>query len=325
MSKRSVLTHVTPLPASITRDAAVRVLHNHGGMIKLNPLVQDYVPTAAHAGASKEEAQYMEWYEITDEIVYIPGTPMKGEIKYKAGFYNLPNGLQTMSFAPGGVQLSGKWTVGGNMPDEPREPVEIGVDKPREGLYLKEEVVLKCSIFLSSFVKKNLKKAHPQIHAVLVKRLLEAVGDDRTHVEKPGTPMSWQSDSALSVQNSHEVFPSPRQSQSNGYGAPAAGYANQQRTGTNCSCTGGKHAIACPYYSRTYQPPSIEDPNGRQASNAQAQGLGRVEGAVGPAPGHAYTPFNTTTPFSVQQSDSQDAATAHRYYEYRAGQIAELA
>ena len=34
----------------------------------------------------------MHWYGITDEIVYVPGTKVKGETTYKAGFYDLPVG-----------------------------------------------------------------------------------------------------------------------------------------------------------------------------------------------------------------------------------------
>ena len=55
------------------------------------------------------------------------------------------------------------------MPGEPRETVELGlVNAPREGLYLREDVDMKCNIVMSGFVKKTLKKAH----AVLVDRLV---------------------------------------------------------------------------------------------------------------------------------------------------------
>ena len=63
----------------------------------------------------------------------------------------------------------GKWSVGGNEPGEEREPAEIGVQKPRDGLYIREDVSLKCNVLLTSFVKKNLKKSH----GVLVQRLVQ--------------------------------------------------------------------------------------------------------------------------------------------------------
>ena len=47
----------------------------------------------------------MKWYALTDMIQYIPGTALKGEVTYKAGFFDLPRGLQTHCFAAGGVEL----------------------------------------------------------------------------------------------------------------------------------------------------------------------------------------------------------------------------
>ncbi|KAF2482768.1 hypothetical protein BDY17DRAFT_231469, partial [Neohortaea acidophila] len=154
------MNHVTPLPPSVTREAAIAHLHNHRQMIQLNPLVLRHELTTPHDSATPDEAKEMVWYEITDMITYVPYTPIKGEVSYKAGFYDIPTGLQTHTFAAGGVDIRGRWTVGGNAPGEPREEVEIGSNKPRDGLYIQEVVDLKCSVFLTSFVKRNLKKSH---------------------------------------------------------------------------------------------------------------------------------------------------------------------
>lgn len=54
------------------------------------------------------------------------------------------------------------------MPGEPKEPLELGITVPKEGLYIREDVDLRCNFILSSFVKKTLKKAH----SVLVDRLM---------------------------------------------------------------------------------------------------------------------------------------------------------
>ncbi|EGE04310.1 hypothetical protein TEQG_03339 [Trichophyton equinum CBS 127.97] len=63
----------------------------------------------------------------------------------------------------------GEWSVGGNMPGEPRETVELGIPgAPREGLYLREDVNMRCNVLATGFVKKTLRRAH----AVLVDRLL---------------------------------------------------------------------------------------------------------------------------------------------------------
>lgn len=168
MSKRTVYTNITPLPPQITRQIAVNELHDHGMMIKLNPLVIGYEQTTPHNNAPADE-YHCTWYEITDRVSYLPG--VKGLVKYKACFFDRPIGLQTHCYAPTGLDIKGKWSVGGNMPGEPREARELGVDTPRDGLYLREEVDMRCNIMMTSFVKKNLKNAHK----VLVERLLKKV------------------------------------------------------------------------------------------------------------------------------------------------------
>ena len=61
--------------------------------------------------------------------------------------------------------------------------MEIGVTRaPREGLYLREDVDIKCNIFVTGYVKKTLKKAHE----VLVDRMLkkgEIIEDNRQRME----------------------------------------------------------------------------------------------------------------------------------------------
>lgn len=115
MSKRTTFTSITPLPKTTTRSAAVSWLHNHVQMIRLNPLVIRLQETTPPPNAAADEYNCA-WYEITDEISYLPGGLYKGEVTYKACFNDLPNGIQTHTFAPAGLDLRGKWTVGGNEP-----------------------------------------------------------------------------------------------------------------------------------------------------------------------------------------------------------------
>ncbi|KAM0721545.1 hypothetical protein Q7P37_002470 [Cladosporium fusiforme] len=162
MSKRTLFTSITPLPKDVTRQAAVAWLHNHVQMIKLNPLVIRLQETTPPSNASADEFDCA-WYEITDEISYLPGGLYKGEVTYKACFNDLPNGIQTHTFAPAGLDLRGKWSVCGNEPGEPREPLELGTEAPREGLYIREDVDMRCNILLTGFIKKNLTKSHKSV------------------------------------------------------------------------------------------------------------------------------------------------------------------
>lgn len=42
-----------------------------------------------------------------------------GKVQYNASFYDLPYGLQTHVYAPLGLDIRGKWSVGGNIAGEP--------------------------------------------------------------------------------------------------------------------------------------------------------------------------------------------------------------
>lgn len=89
------------------------------------------------------------------------------------------------------------------MPGEPREARELGVDTPRDGLYLREEVDMRCNIMMTGFVKKNLKNAHK----VLVDRLLKKV----EFVEEDQYQQAMSSPSIRSSIMSSSVTPAPEQ------------------------------------------------------------------------------------------------------------------
>jgi hypothetical protein len=166
MSKRSVFTTLTPLPAGISRQTVMETLRTHTEMIDLNPLVEERHSIKPPPNATPEEYHCL-WYLLTDRISYLPGM-MSGKVSYNCCFHDLENGLQTHCYAPLGLNIKGKWTLGGSLPGEPVAPVELGVGAPLQGLWLREDVDMKCNIMMTSFVKKTLKKAHSH----LVERLL---------------------------------------------------------------------------------------------------------------------------------------------------------
>ncbi|CAK3943305.1 hypothetical protein AC579_6032 [Lecanosticta acicola] len=266
MSKRSLLTHITPLPPSISRQTAIAQLHDHASMIKLNPLVLRHEECPPPKAASPDEAAHAIWYQITDQITYLPYIPgMKGEVVYKACFYNLPNGLQTHTFAPAGVDIRGKWTVRGNMPGEPREERELGeVDVPREGLYVREEVDLSCSIFMSAFIRRSIKKAHGEMAEKLIARAkeMQESGQFPTATEAAGRSQSQAPVATGQPQTTVAGTGGER-----GGGGEQDGSLQQHGLALNhrttlhhsyvphCACEGTAHGRSCPLFtpSDTYR------------------------------------------------------------------------
>lgn len=176
-------------------------------MIQLNPLVIDHYPCRPHQNAPPDEFHAV-WYKLIDRVSYIPGIPsISSKVPYKACFHDLPRGLQTHVYAPAGLDIKEKWSIGGNEPGEPREVLELGLhDVPREGLYLREDVDMQCNYFLTSFVTKNLKRAH----SVLVDRLVVKADiiEDRRVRSNYGS-ISSQAANTIAEMPGSEVFPAP--------------------------------------------------------------------------------------------------------------------
>jgi len=180
MSKRTFFTTLTPLPAGISRETVMETLHNHTEMIDLNPLVEERHPIKPPPEATAEE-YHCQWYQLTDRVSYLPGGLMTGKVSYNACFHDLKQGLQTHVYAPMGLNIKGKWSVGGSLPGEPVAPVELGLGAPISGLYLREDVDMKCNIMMTAFVKKTLKKAHSHLvdRLVVKAQILDAAENNR--------------------------------------------------------------------------------------------------------------------------------------------------
>ena len=171
MRKKVQYTNITPIPTFIPRQLAIDFLHSHGEIIELNPLVTGHEAIKAPRDAPADE-YYSTWYEISQRIQYIPGIGKMGSgaIKFRGVFHDLPFGLQTHTYAPANVDLRNKYQILGNMPGEPPEPKELGSGAPPEGLYIREDVEIKCNVTMVSFVKKEMKAAAKVMLERLVKK-----------------------------------------------------------------------------------------------------------------------------------------------------------
>lgn len=177
---RTVFTTITPLPPSISRETVLATLHDHLEMIDLNPSHEERRMIKPPPDATPEE-YHCQWYAITDKVSYLPAGMAKGKVSFKACFHDLATGLQTHVYAPMGLDIKEKWTLGGNLPNEPVQPAELGIGAPLSGLYLREDVEMKCNFLMTRFVRKTLKESLATLVArLLVKsQLQEAVAGNR--------------------------------------------------------------------------------------------------------------------------------------------------
>ena len=260
MSKKSRFTTVTPLPAGITRETVLETLHNHVEMIDLNPLVTERHPIKPPSEATAEE-YHCQWYSITDKVNYLPGGIYSGSVTFNACFHDLPDGLQSHIYAPMGLDMKGRWTLGGSLPGEPRQAVEIGLGLPKIGLWLREDVEMKVNVVMGGFVKKTTKKAH----ATLVQRLVEKAHLIEAEIHN----------AALAEQSFRDSYPPEYRS---GATSPPAGILNQDENSTQSGSgpysdnqsvvSGGSHDrnsymenLSNPTYSEYSQRPNVKTSN----------------------------------------------------------------
>lgn len=181
LKKKETLTIITPIPGFIPRQLAIDLLHSHGEIITLNPLVLSHKPITAPRNAAADE-YYSTWYEITERIQYIPGLGKmgSGKLTFNGCFHDMPWGMQSHIYIPLGIDMRNKYRIMGNQPGiEPPEQPELGLEQlgaPKEGLYLRTDVELKCNITLMSFVKAESRKASVDMVNRMVKKaeLLDA-------------------------------------------------------------------------------------------------------------------------------------------------------
>ncbi|GLA20563.1 hypothetical protein AnigIFM62618_009138 [Aspergillus niger] len=165
LRKKEVYTNTISLPSNIPRQLAIDILHNHGEIISLNPLVISHHPIKAPRNASADE-YYSTWYEITERVRYVPGT-----ISFKGCFHDEPWGLITHTYAPMGVDLRNTYRIVEDPINDPSLAFTVTepVGSKNGGLCLREEVEIECNLTLISFVKSQLRAASK----ILVDRLIK--------------------------------------------------------------------------------------------------------------------------------------------------------
>ncbi|KAI6781956.1 uncharacterized protein J7T54_005167 [Emericellopsis cladophorae] len=181
LRKKETFTVITPIPGFIPRQLALDILHSHSEVITLNPLVLRHKAIPAPQTATADE-YYSTWYEITERVQVLPGMGRAGskETTFQGCFHDMPWGLQTHIYAILGIDIRIRYRVGGNQPGfEPPEQRELGqaaLAIPAEGLYLREDIEIKCNISLVSFVKSQLKAASKEMVDRIIRKaeLLDA-------------------------------------------------------------------------------------------------------------------------------------------------------
>ena len=149
MARKTAYTKITPLPSNIPRQLALDMLHSHGEIIELNPLVLEHHPIKAPQTAARETSTSQ--CGTRSQRGYNGCQECPARSASRQSFMTCRGGLQTHAYAPMGVDLRNKWQIRGNQPGEPREVRELGSNAPHDGLYLREDIEIVCNLTPDTF------------------------------------------------------------------------------------------------------------------------------------------------------------------------------
>lgn len=201
----------TPLPPSVSINTALDLLHSFETVNRLNPDVRGQrpippptngakKPTATPAPGSHQIGQ-TQYFEVEDDLPFIPKKLWSGGVKYQADFLPLEEGCDITIHAPGGFTSINHWRLvhqedrtADIIPEDGEDGVlsSHGAQDPNSLSRVKSKDLLhadrtgggqwfvqivsdaKCNRTFANFVKGFLRNSHVQLENAFVEKVKES-------------------------------------------------------------------------------------------------------------------------------------------------------
>jgi len=209
----------TPLPPSVSIAAGVSALHDFEGIIRLSPDCRGCKPIPPPATAKNTkaattakanpnafpdiEAGEVLYYEVEDDLPFIPKRLWSGGVKYNADFIPTSDGCDITVHAPGGFTSTNHWRILRDaIPGHAEESHKPAVQTKdllhikttgatgNTGWYVQIISDARCPRAFASFVKGFLKNSHVQLQAAFIEKLKD---DGAQQPEQPLAPIGEES------------------------------------------------------------------------------------------------------------------------------------
>lgn len=198
----------TPLPPNLSIDEALAILHNFETVIKLSPDCRGCKETPPPKNGcpitkSGTPAGSMTFYEVEDDLPFIPKRLWSGGVRYSAEFLPVSDGCDITVHAPGGFTSTNHWrllretaplTNGANHPSslansgnpetipadelgaavtrvQTKDLLHAETESDGSGWYVEIISDARCSRTFAGFVKGFLKNSHAQLQHTFIDRL----------------------------------------------------------------------------------------------------------------------------------------------------------
>ncbi|KAK5122633.1 hypothetical protein LTR85_003896 [Meristemomyces frigidus] len=180
----------TALPPNLNIDQALKTLHDFETVIRLSPDCRGCRPipppqlkngcaktNGAVNGASQAQMQY---YEVEDDLPFIPKKFWSGGVRYVADFLPTEDGCDITVHAPGGFTSTNHWRIlREHIPEDSAPSLErvkskdlMHADMTGDGWYIEIVSDAKCNKTFAGFVKGFLKNSHAQLQRAFIERLI---------------------------------------------------------------------------------------------------------------------------------------------------------
>lgn len=193
----------TPLPPAVSIGTAIELLHDFETVNRLNPDVRGQRPiqpknctnkaTPMTNGKSLGQVQY---FEVEDDLPFIPKKLWSGGVRYQADFVPLDEGCDITVHAPGGFTSVNHWRLV-HLEDRTNDIImedgdegtyrvhqdgdEVGRTRSKNllhadksgGWYIEIVSDAKCNRTFASFVKGFLKNSHVQLQNAFIEKVKE--------------------------------------------------------------------------------------------------------------------------------------------------------
>ncbi|KAK4545239.1 hypothetical protein LTR36_003419 [Oleoguttula mirabilis] len=178
----------TALPPNLNIDQALKTLHDFETVIRLSPDCRGCRPVpppqtkngkingAGNGAAAQGQLQY---YEVEDDLPFIPKKLWSGGVKYTADFLPTEDGCDITIHAPGGFTSTNHWRIlREHIPEDGAPTLKrlkskdlAHADMTGDGWYVEIVSDAKCSKTFAGFVKGFLKNSHAQLQRAFIERL----------------------------------------------------------------------------------------------------------------------------------------------------------
>ncbi|KAF2726378.1 hypothetical protein K431DRAFT_280408 [Polychaeton citri CBS 116435] len=181
------------LPGNVSIEAGIDLLHDFDTVIRFSPDVRNTksIPAPNGKGAKINGVIPVgqQWFEVEDDLPFIPKRLWSGGVKYNAIFVPTQDGCDITIMAPGGFTSVNHWKlIREHVPEEKADSLTrvkskdlLHADNTGGGWYVQIVSDAKCNRTFVSFVKGFLKNSHEQLERAYIDKLqhLQAIYEDK--------------------------------------------------------------------------------------------------------------------------------------------------